>query len=66
MSGTPSEAVLPFETIALLALTETSKSIRKGERPCEVRPDRQGYLNVLDFVKSVDSVYRVPSFECVN
>jgi hypothetical protein len=60
MLGTPSEAVLPFETIALLALTETSEIDPQKVKDLVklFRPDRQGYLTVLDFVKSVDSVYK--------
>jgi hypothetical protein len=60
MLGTPSEAVLPFETIALLALTETSEIHQQKAKDLVklFRPDRQGYLTVLDFVKSVDSVYK--------
>jgi small-conductance mechanosensitive channel len=60
MLGTPSEEVLPFETIALLALTDTSEIDQQKAKDLVklFRPDRQGYLNVLDFVKSVDSVYK--------
>jgi hypothetical protein len=60
MLGTPSEAVLPFETIALLALTETCEIDQQKAKDLVklFRPDRQGYLTVLDFVKSVDSVYK--------
>jgi hypothetical protein len=61
MLGTPSEeTVLPFESIALLALNETSEiDQRKAKALVKLfRPDRQGCLTVLDFVKSVDSVYK--------
>jgi small-conductance mechanosensitive channel len=58
--GTPSETVLPFETLALLALSETSEINQEKAKDLVklFRPDRQGYLTVLDFVKSVDSVYK--------
>ena len=58
--GTPSETVLPFETLALLALTETSEIDQETAKDLVklFRPDRQGYLTELDFVKSVDSVYK--------
>jgi hypothetical protein len=60
MLGTPSASVLPFETIALLALTVTSEIDQQKAKDLVklFRPDRQGYLTVLDFVKSVDSVYK--------
>jgi small-conductance mechanosensitive channel len=60
MMRTPAETVLPFETLALLALTDTYEiDQRKAKDLVKLfRPDRQGYLTVLDFVKSVDSVYK--------
>lgn len=53
--------VLQFETIALLALKEDGKTIdqRKAKDLVKLfRPDRQGNLSMIDFVKSVDSVYK--------
>jgi hypothetical protein len=58
--GTPSETVLPFETLALLALTETSEIDQEKAKELVklFRPDREGYLTVMDFVKSIDNVYK--------
>jgi hypothetical protein len=60
MLCTPSETLLPFETIALLALNETSEIDQEMAKDLVklFRPDREGYLTMLDFVKSVDSVYK--------
>jgi hypothetical protein len=54
------EEVLLFETIALLALEENS-NIDQAKAKALVklfRPDQQGHLSILDFVKSVDAVYK--------
>ena len=55
-----SEEVLQFETIALLALDEHGNLDQtKAKSLVKIfRPDRQGRLKVLDFVKSVDAVYK--------
>jgi hypothetical protein len=60
MLGTPLETILPFDTLALLTLDETSQVDEEMAKDLVklFRPDRQGYLTVLDFVKSVDSVYK--------
>jgi hypothetical protein len=60
MLGTPLETILPFETLALLTLNETSEIDQEMAKDLVnlFRPDREGYLTVLDFVKSVDSVYK--------
>jgi hypothetical protein len=60
MLGTPSETILPFETLALLTLTDTSEIDEDMAKDLVklFRPDREGYLTLLDFVKSVDSVYK--------
>ena len=55
------EDVLPFETIALLAFDDEDETIDQGKARDLVRlfrPDREGRLTMLDFVKSVDSVYK--------
>lgn len=60
MKRTPNATLLPFETIAILAMDEEgtldehlTKSFVKL-----FRPDRQGDLTLLDFVRSVDKVYK--------
>lgn len=60
MKRTPKATSLPFETIALLAMDsdgilnqDLTKSLVKL-----FRPDRDGNLSMLDFVKSVDKVYK--------
>lgn len=56
---TPNEEVMPFETIALLAVTEEGLDQQKAKDLVKLfRPDRDGSLTMLDFVKSVDDVYR--------
>jgi hypothetical protein len=54
------QELLQFETIALLALDEND-NINQEKAKALVklfRPDRQGNLTMLDFVKSVDAVYK--------
>lgn len=52
--------MLQFETIAMLALDVNGNiNQQKAKDLIKIfRPDRQGNLSVLDFVKSVDSVYK--------
>lgn len=57
---TPELNVLPFETLALVAKEkeddldeETAKELIRI-----FRPDREGNLTMLDFVKSIDNVYK--------
>ena len=61
MLMTPSARKLPFSTIALLAKDDKDGRMNK-EKLRELirifRPDRDGKLRKLDFVKSIDSVYR--------
>ena len=59
MRSGPSD-VLQFETLALLALDEKGQinQDKAKELVRLFRPDRQGRLTMLDFVKSVDSVYK--------
>ena len=59
---TPDEPVLQFETLALLALTDEDGETIDQEKAKDLlklfRPNRDGCLSVLDFVKSIDSVYK--------
>jgi len=58
---TPDADVLHFETLALLALDDDLESVDQLKAKDLVklfRPDREGGLTLLDFVKSVDSVYK--------
>ena len=60
MLQTPGEDMLPFETMSLVALDQNdSIDDAKMKRLIRLfRPDRSGKLSKLDFVKSVDSVYK--------
>lgn len=54
------EGFLSFETIALLAVDE-GYTIDQSKAKSLIkifRPDRQGMLTMLDFVKSIDAVYK--------
>jgi len=57
---TPGDDVLKFETLALLALNDdgTLEQEKAKDLVRLFRPDRQGNLTMLDFVKSIDSVYK--------
>ena len=54
------EPCLKFETLALIALD--GKGVIDQSKAKEIlklfRPDRDGNLTMLDFVKSVDSIYK--------
>jgi len=53
--------LVQFETLALIALMGNGKTINqeKAKELVKVfRPDRQGNLTMLDFLKSVDAVYK--------
>jgi len=57
---TPDEDVLPFDTLAVLAKTKDGE-INTDEMKELIRlfrPERNGNLTCLDFVKSCDQVYR--------
>lgn len=56
----PDEELLPFETLALLTLDEDGKVDQDKAKALIrlFRPDRQGNLTLLDFVKSIDAVYK--------
>lgn len=61
MLRAPDEDVLQFETLALLALQEDDETIDQQKAKDLVklfRPDRDGNLTMLDFVRSIDSVYK--------
>lgn len=60
MKATPESEDLPFDTIALLALSEDGEldQDKAKELVRLLRPDRRGRLSMLDFVKSVDAVYK--------
>ena len=60
LSATPDETVLNFDILALLAIDrEGSLDEAKLKEVVRLfRPDRDGTLSMLDFAKSVDSVYK--------
>ena len=60
MLRTPNEPLLPFDTLALLAKDEDDNiDVEKAKFLIKsFRPDRDGKLSKLDFVKSVDSIYK--------
>lgn len=61
MLRTPTSKRLPFATIALLAKDDSDATLDKAklrELIRMFRPDRDGKLSKLDFVKSIDAVYR--------
>lgn len=57
---TPDSAVMTFETIAVLAVrgdgTMDQEKLKDLVRL--FRPDRDGNLSLLDFIKSIDAVYK--------
>lgn len=60
MIGIPGAAVLTFDIIALLAIRKDG-SLDEQKLKALIRlfrPDRDGNLSLLDFAKSVDSVYK--------
>jgi len=60
LMGDSTEPVLQFETIALVALDD-DQTIDQQKAKALIklfRPDRDGKLTMLDFVKSVDTVYK--------
>ncbi|KAG7373470.1 mechanosensitive ion channel [Nitzschia inconspicua] len=58
-NGTESQ-MLRFETLALIALSSNGQidQAKAKDLVRVFRPDRQGNLSVLDFIKSVDIVYK--------
>jgi hypothetical protein len=57
---TPDSNILHFNTIMMLALDQNGKLQKKKARSLIrlLRPDREGNLTLLDFVKSCDSLYK--------
>ena len=58
---TPGQAVLQFETLALIALNSDGKTVNQQKAKDLVkvfRPSREGRLTMVDWIKSVDSVYK--------
>jgi hypothetical protein len=57
---TPDSEAIKFDTLALLAVDDEGIVERdKAQALIKLfRPDRKGHLSVLDFVKSIDSVYK--------
>ena len=55
-----SESVLQFETIALMALDDDGLIDQQKAKDLVklFRPDREGKLTMLEFIQSVDSVYK--------
>lgn len=60
MTRAPELIHLPFETMALIAVEDDGIiDQQKAKDLVKVfRPDREGSLTMLDFVKSTDSVYK--------
>jgi len=60
LSGTPDASVLSFNVIALLTLDRKGNIDEEEAREYVklFRPDREGNLSLLDFVKSIDVVYK--------
>lgn len=60
MLDTPGTDILSFDTLASVALNPdgTLHSETLKDLISLLRPDRDGDLTLLDFVKSVDSVYK--------
>lgn len=60
MLRTPNRSNLPFDSLALLAKDDTAGlDEEKTKLLIKVfRPDREGNLSKLDFVKSVDAIYK--------
>ena len=62
MLRTPHLDSLPFETLALLAKTSDEKQGINQDKARELikifRPERDGTLGKLEFVKSIDAIYK--------
>lgn len=60
LRGTPGATVVSFDVIALLAIRKDGSLDEEKLRSLIklFRPDRDGNLNLLDFAKSVDAVYK--------
>jgi len=57
---TPNESVLPFDTLALTALNDDGEIDEEKARKLirRFRPSRDGFLSVVDFIRSIDKVYK--------
>lgn len=60
LAHTAEERVLHFETLAMTALQDdgTIDQAKAKNLVKAFRPDRDGCLSMLDFVKSVDAIYK--------
>jgi hypothetical protein len=60
MKNTPNEKLLPFETLSRIAYDSKGQLMRDKTKALIklFRPNRQGFLTKLEFVSSVDEVYR--------
>ncbi len=60
MKNTPNEKLLPFETLSRVAYDSKGELMRDKTKALIklFRPDRQGFLTKLEFVSSIDDVYR--------
>ena len=60
MLRTPDEPLLPFESIALAGTDPNEETQRKRLKRLHRMfvPNKDGYLTPLDFIKSVDNVYK--------
>lgn len=60
VQNTPERNILVFDTLALIALRRDGSLDEEKVKELihEFRPDRNGNLSLLDFAKSVDSVYK--------
>jgi hypothetical protein len=69
--ATPGKSVLTFDTLAMVAINDDGKLDEEKVRDLirVFRPDREGNLTLIDFAKSIDSVYKYVSFltfSCVH
>lgn len=60
LKDTPNETLLPFETLSRIAYDSKGQLMRDKTKALIklFRPDRQGFLTKLEFVSSIDDVYR--------
>lgn len=60
MMRTPFESALPFETLVLLARNEKGDIDKEKAKELIklIRPERDGTVGILEFVKSIDAVYK--------
>ena len=60
MTSSPGESKLSFNTIALIAVNNDGSldEAKLKELVKLMRPDREGHLTLIDFCKSVDTVYK--------